>query len=133
DQVRTTLNNANANRPKGELADMDHAWRITATDQLLKAAEYRPLIVVYRNGAPVRLSDLGEVVDSVEDIRTAGLANGKPAVLVIIFRQPGANIIDAVDRIRGVMPQLQASIPAAARLAVMMDRTTTIRASIQDV
>jgi multidrug efflux pump len=133
DQVRSTLSAANANRPKGEISNANEAWRISATDQLLKAEQYRPLIVVYSKGAPVRLADVGQVEDSVEDIRTAGLSNGKPAVLVIIFRQPGANIIDAVDRIYALLPKLQASVPAAARLSVMMDRTTTIRASIQDV
>jgi len=104
-----------------------------ATDQLLKADQYKPLIVATRGGAPVRVSDLGVVRDSVEDIRNAGLANGKPAVLIIIFRQPGANIIETVDRVYAVMEQLQASIPPAMNLRVMVDRTTTIRASIKDV
>ncbi len=133
EQVRTILNSANANRPKGEFSNADATWRIDATDQLLKAEQYRPLIMVYKNGAPVRLSDIGEALDSVEDIRTAGLSNGKPAVLVIIFRQPGANIIKTVDNIYAILPQLQASMPAALKLTVMMDRTTTIRGSIQDV
>jgi len=133
DQVRTALSAANANHPKGQLADATHAWEISATDQLFKADEYRPLIIAYRHGAPVRLGDVGDVVDSVEDVRTAGLSNGKAAVLLIIFRQPGANIIETVDRVRALLPQLQASIPQAMELAVVMDRTPTIRASIHDV
>ena len=94
------LASANANRPKGQIADDDRAWSISTTDQLLKADEYRPLIVAYRNGAPVRLGDVATVTDSVEDIRAAGMSNGKPAIMMIIFRQPGANIIETVDRIR---------------------------------
>jgi multidrug efflux pump len=133
EDVRTALGNANANRPKGELSSIDRVWTLNTTDQLLKAAEYQPLIVAYRNGAPVRLSDIANVTDSVEDIRSGGLSNGKPAVLVIIFRQPGANIIATVDRIRAVLPQLQASLPPAIDLAVVQDSTTTIRASVHDV
>ncbi len=133
DQVRAVLNTANANRPKGRLADATTMWAISTTDQLLKAEQYRPLIVAYRNGAAVRLADVAEVEDSVENLRNAGLANGKPAVLIIIFRQPGANIIETVDRVRALLPQLQASIPTAIQLSVMIDRTTTIRASIHDV
>src|SRR5437016_517314 len=133
DEVRAALGAANANRPKGELADRASAWEISTTDQLLKAEEYRPLLVAYRNGAPLRVSDVAEVTDSVEDVRTAGLANGKPAVLLIIFRQPGANIIATVDRVRALLPQLRASILGAVDLSVVLDRTTTIRASIQDV
>ncbi len=133
DEVRAALGAANANRPKGELADRASAWEISTTDQLLKAEEYRPLLVAYRNGAPVRVSDVAEVTDSVEDVRTAGLANGKPAVLLIIFRQPGANIIATVDRVRALLPQLRASILGAVDLSVVLDRTTTIRASIRDV
>ena len=133
EQVRAALGAANANRPKGELANGTTAWAIRATDQLLKADQYRPLIVAYHDGAPVRLSDVAEVVDSVEDLRAAGLANGKPAVLIIMFRQPAANIIATVDRVRALLPQLRASIPAAIDLTVMLDRTTTIRSSIRDV
>ncbi|HVN83799.1 MAG TPA: multidrug efflux RND transporter permease subunit [Candidatus Binatia bacterium] len=133
DQVRAALSAANANRPKGQLADETTAWGISTNDQLWTAEEYRPLVVAYHNGAPVRLSDVGEVRDSVEDVRAAGLGNGKPAVLLIIFRQPGANIIETVDRVRALLPELQASIPQAINLGVMMDRTPTIRASIRDV
>src|SRR5215510_5749292 len=129
DQIRSFLAAANANRPKGELEDGSTSWGIHATDQLLKAEQYRPLIVAYRNGAPVRLSDLGDIVDSVEDLRGGGLANGKRAVLIIVFRQPGANIIDTVDRVRALLPQLRSSISPAIDLEVINDRTTTIRAS----
>jgi multidrug efflux pump len=133
EQVRSVLAAANANRPKGELAGDSQAWQLHTTDQLLKARQYIPLIVAYRNGAPVRLGDLGRVQDSVEDLRNAGLANGKPAILLVVFRQPGANIIETVDRVRGLMPQLRGSMSPAISLDIMVDRTTTIRASITDV
>ncbi len=133
EDVRTTLANANANRPKGEFADDTRAWSISTTDQLLKAAQYRPLIVAYHNGAAVVLSDVAQVVDSVENVRTAGMIDAKPAVLVIIYRQPGANIIDTVDRVYAALPSLHASIPADIKVTVGMDRTTTIRASVHDV
>jgi multidrug efflux pump len=133
DQVRASLGAANANRPKGRLADATIRWELSTTDQLQKAEQYRPLIVAYRNGAAVRLSDVAEIEDSVEDLRNAGLANGRPAVQLTIFRQPGANIIKTVDRITELIPQLQASIPHAMQISVMLDRTTTIRASIAEV
>jgi multidrug efflux pump len=133
DQVRAVLGGANANRPKGELADAATAWQISTTDQLLKAEQYRPLIVAYRRGAPVRLSDVGDVQDSVEDVRSWGLANGKPAIVVVIFRQPGANIIETVDRVRALLPELRASISQGIDISVVIDRTPTIRASIADV
>jgi multidrug efflux pump len=133
EDVRTVLGTANANRPKGHIADDDRAWSITTTDQLLKADEYRPLIVAYRNGAPIRLQDIATVTDGVEDIFAKGLSDGKPAVQIIIFRQPNANIIQTVDRVRALLPRLQAEIPAGIELAVALDRTTTIRASVEDV
>ncbi|MFI5378556.1 MAG: multidrug efflux RND transporter permease subunit [Tepidisphaerales bacterium] len=133
DDIRNSLAAANTNRPKGSVADDDRTWSITATDQLRKAAEYRPLIVSYKRGAAVHLSDIATVTDAVEDIRTHGLADGKPAISLIIFRQPGANIIDAVDRVKALKPQLQAEIPAGMKLDVVMDRTTTIRASVRDI
>jgi multidrug efflux pump len=133
EEVRTVLSQANANSPKGELADQRNSWALDATDQLLKAAQYRPLIVTYHNGAAVRLSDIAQVNDSVEDLRNAGMVNADPAVLIIVFRQPGANIIDTVDRVLGSLPQLQASIPPSIKLSVVMDRTTTIRASVREV
>jgi multidrug efflux pump len=131
--VRTVLASANANRPKGELNNRNKTFVITATDQLLKAEPYRSLIVSYRNGAPVRLSDVADVEDSVQDVRNTGISDGKPAVLVIIFRQPGANIIDTVDRVRAALPRLQASIPPAIKLTPVLDQTVTIRASVHDV
>ena len=107
EQVRTVLSSANANTPKGHFSDGHRMWEVGANDQIFKAGDYAPLVVAYRNGSAVRISDIGEALDSVEDIRNAGYANGKPSVLVIIFRQPGANIIDTVDRIRAVLPQLE--------------------------
>jgi multidrug efflux pump len=133
DDVRKALAAANANRPKGEVATIDRAWSLTTTDQLFKAAEYRPLIVSYRNGAPIRLADIATVTDSVEDIRTAGLSNGKSAIIIIVSRQPGANIISTVDGIRAILPQLQAAIPPTINLSVLIDATQTIRASVRDV
>ena len=91
------------------------------------------MLVAYHNGAPVRISDIGEAVDSVEDIRNAGYANGKPSILVIIFRQPGANIIDTVDAVRAALPQLKAAIPRSIDMTIAMDQTVTIRASVHDV
>jgi multidrug efflux pump len=133
EDVRTTLANANANRPKGEIGSVDRLWTLSTTDQLHKAAEYRPLVLKYHNGAGVRLSDVATVEDSVENVRAGGLSNGKPAILLIIFRQPGANVIATVDRIRAVLPQLHASISPAIDMQVAMDSTTTIRSSVHDV
>jgi multidrug efflux pump len=133
EDVRTALAAANANRPKGELASIERSWSLSTTDQLLKAAEYRPLVVAYRKGAAVRLADIAAVNDSVEDIRTAGLANGRPAILMMVFRQPGANIIETVDGVKAALPQLQATIPPIITLSVLIDATRTIRASVRDV
>src|SRR5437667_3332160 len=132
EQILATLTAANANRPKGQLSDGQHTWQMATTDQLFKAEEYRPLIVSFRRGAPIRLSDIATVEDSFEDRRNAGLANGKPAVVVQVFKQPKANIIETVDRIYGLLPLLRASIPSID-LSVIVDRTTTIRASIKDI
>jgi multidrug efflux pump len=133
EDVRAALGAANANRPKGSIGDEGRAWSLMATDQLFTAQEYAPLIIAYRNGAPIRLQDVSELSDSVEDVRTFGMANGKPSILLIIYRQPGANIIGTVERIRGIMPQLEAQIPADMDLHVALDRTATIRASLEDV
>jgi len=133
DTVRNALNAANANRPKGQVSNNTTSVSFTDTDQLFTADQYRPLIVSYNNGAPVRLGDVAEVEDSVSDRRNIGLANGKPGVLVIVFRQPGANIIDTVDRVRALMPFLQSSISPAIDLSVAMDRTVTVRASVKDI
>ncbi|HET9166940.1 MAG TPA: efflux RND transporter permease subunit, partial [Candidatus Angelobacter sp.] len=134
EQVRAALNAANANRPKGEFAGAVNAWQITANDQLFKAEDYKNIIVAKNTtGGVVRLQDVADVQDSVEDIRNTGVANGKPAVLMIVFRQPGANIIEAVDHVKALIPELQASIPAGIKLEVALDRTTTIRASVADI
>ena len=133
EQVRLSIAASNANRPKGSVEAGDKHWQIYANDQAKKASDYIPLIVSYRNGAAVRLSDLGEVVDSVENVRNAGLYNSKPSVLLIISKQPGANVIETVDRIKAILPQLQASIPAAINLKIASDRTPSIRASLNEV
>ncbi len=133
EQVRSVLANANANSPKGFFSDEQRLWEVEANDQLFKAVDYRPLVVAYRNGSAVRISDVGQVVDSVEDLRNAGYADGDPSVLAIIWRQPNANIIDTVDRIRSELPFLKAAIPQSIHLGVAMDRTVTIRASVRDV
>jgi len=133
DTVRTALGLANANRPKGELSGPVNAWMIQSNDQIFRADQYRSLIVSYKNGAPVRLGDVADVQDSVEDIRVVGLSSGKPAVLMIVSRQPGANIIATVDRVYAALPQLKASISPAINLNVVLDRTTTVRASVADI
>ncbi|MGZ4731639.1 MAG: multidrug efflux RND transporter permease subunit, partial [Terriglobales bacterium] len=133
DTVRAALTNANANRPKGELAVPINAWTVDAHDQIFLADQYRRLIVSYNTGAPVRLGDVGLVQDSVEDIRNVGLSSGKPAVLIIVSRQPGANIIATVDRVRAALPQLKSSISPAIDVSVILDRTTTVRASVHDI
>jgi len=133
EDVRTMLSRQNANLPKGQFANHQTTADVAANDQLLKAAQYQPLIVGYQNGAAIKLSDVANVQDSVENLRAAGFVNGKPSVLVIIFRQPGANIIETVDRIRQALPSLKASISSAIEFTVVMDRTTTIRASVRDV
>jgi multidrug efflux pump len=133
EDVRNMLSQQNANLAKGQLANETTTSDLATNDQLLKAVDYRPLIVGYHDGAAIRLSDIANVQDSVENLRSAGLANGKPCALVIVFRQPGANIIDTVDGVRAALPQLKASIPSAINLTVVMDQTTTIRASVREV
>ena len=133
EDVRMAITSTNANRPKGAVEDGDRHWQIGANDQARRAAEYMPLIVTYKDGAPVRLSDVADVVDSVQDLRNAGSADGRPSVLLIVNRQPGANIIETVDRVRALVPQLRASIPAAIDMRVVQDRTPTIRASLREV
>jgi multidrug efflux pump len=131
--VASALSNANAHQAKGAIDGDKFRWNVNATDQLFKASEYAPLIVKYQNGAAVRLRDLGDVIDSVENTRVDGLDNGHPSIIIAISRQPGANIINTVDHIRAVLPQLRASLPPAVDLHVTQDRTTTIRASVHDV
>jgi len=133
EQVRTVLASANANVPKGQFTTGAQTWEVGANDQITKAINYQPLVVAHHNGTAVRISDIGEAVDSVEDLRNAGYANGKPSVLMIIFRQPGANIIQVVDRLRATLPQLHAAMPSGIDMRVAMDQTVTIRASVRDV
>ncbi len=133
EEVRAALRSANANTPKGNLEDQSNRWVLFATDQLLKPEQYTPLIVAYRNGAPVRLSDIAKVTEGIEDLRNSGYANGKTAVTMGIGRQPGANIIQTVDRIKALLPELRASIPPSATLNIISDRTVTIRASVNDI
>ncbi|HMI52350.1 MAG TPA: multidrug efflux RND transporter permease subunit [Candidatus Saccharimonadales bacterium] len=133
ESVRRSLQSANANLAKGSLSDGKKTWTVAATDQLFKAYEYEPLTVASKNGAPVHLRDIAQVLDSVEDSRNLGLSDGKPSVIIAIFRQPGANMIETVDRIMALLPQLSASISPSLHLGVAVDRSTTIRASVHDV
>ena len=133
EDVRLAIRGTNANRPKGAVEDGERHWQILANDQAKKAADYLPLVVAYRKGAAVRLTDVGEVLDSVQDLRNDGSADGRPAVMLILYRQPNANIIETVDRVRALLPVLSASIPGAIDLRVAMDRTPTIRASLREV
>jgi len=133
EDVRAALASANAHSPKGMIEEGDQRFQIYTNDQATRAADYRPLVIAYRDGSPVRLTDVAEVRDSVENLRNQGLANGKPAVLVFIYKQPGANIIETVDRVKAILPQLEASIPNAINVEMTLDRTVTIRASLRDV
>ncbi len=132
EDVRNAIAATNANRPKGLVEDDTRNWQIGANDQAKTAAEYRPLVITYRNGAAVRLGDVASVIDSVENVRNAGATNGKPSVLLFVYRQPGANIIDTVERVKALLPQLRASIPSAIDLQVVMERTTSIQASLRE-
>ena len=133
EDVRAALASANAHAPKGAIETGDRHYQIYDNDQATKADEYRPLIVAYRNGAAVRLTDVGDVLDQVENIRNAGLTNGKPSVLVTVYRSPGANIVETVDRIYGLLPELKAAISPAIDLTPAVDRSTTIRTSLKEV
>ena len=132
EDIRAALASANANSPKGAIEDDDYHYQVYANDQASHADQYRDLVIAYRNGAPVRLADVAEVLDSVEDLRNAGLVNGKPGVAVILSRQPGANIIQAVDGVRAELPRLIASLPGDIDLTVAVDRSKTIRQSLHD-
>jgi len=133
EDVRAALGSANAHSPKGGIDVANQRYQIYSNDQARKADDYKSLILAYRNGAAIRLSDVGEVVDSVENVRTLGLSNGKPAIVMIVYRQPGANIIQMVDRVKMLMPQLQASVSPAMDINLVVDRSKTIRASLRDV
>jgi multidrug efflux pump len=133
EDVRAALASANAHSPKGMIEDDERRFQIYTNDQANHAVDYRPLVIAYRDGSPVRLTDVAEVRDSVENLRNQGLSNGKPAVLVFLYKQPGANIIDTVDRVKAILPQVQASIPSAINVEMTLDRTITIRTSLHDV
>jgi len=133
EDVRAAIGTSNANRPKGVIEDGPVQWSLNTTDQLMTAEDYRPLMIAYRNGAPVRLSDVANITDSVEDIRNFALADGRPSVSLLIFRQPGANIIQTIENVKSVLPQLRSQLPAAIDLDIGMDRSTTIRASLLEV
>ena len=132
EDVRAALASANADSPKGAIENGRTHFQIYTNDQAIQASDYRPLVIAYRNGNAVRLSDVADVEDSVEDLRNAGLFNNRPSVLVILFREPGANIISTVDGVKAVLPQLKAAMPAGIEIDAASDRTTTIRASLHD-
>ncbi len=131
--VRQAVTAANANRPKGLVDDGQKSWQIGANDQARTAADYAPIVLRYVNGNALHLQDLGQVTDSVQDVRNYGVANGRPAILLQLFKQPGANVIEAVARVRAVLPRLRSAIPPEIRLDVVSDRTPTVRASIYEV
>lgn len=133
EEIRIAVVSANGNRPKGLIEDIDRHWQVDANDQAFKATDYAPLIIRWRGGNAVRLQDIATVSDSVQDLRNYGVADGRPAVMLMLYKQPDANIIESVDRVRSLLPWLQASIPAAIDLRVMSDRTPTIRASIREM
>ena len=133
EDLRTALGQANVDQAKGVFDGPRQAWTIGANDQILSSAQYNPIVVAYRNGAPIRLSDVATVIDSAENVKQAAWVNKTPTVLLNIQRQPGTNIIGLVDRIQKVLPQLRASLPSAINMRVISDRTTTIRASVSDV
>ncbi|HSD42948.1 MAG TPA: MdtB/MuxB family multidrug efflux RND transporter permease subunit [Burkholderiales bacterium] len=133
EDVRTAITAANVKKAKGSFDGPSRSYTIDANDQLRSAAEYRPIVIAYRSGAPILLSDVADVVDDTENIRLAAWMNDVPAVILNIQRQPGANVIEVVDRIKRALPQLQASLPAAVDVAILTDRTVTIRASVRDV
>ncbi|EEQ15369.1 Multidrug resistance protein mdtC [Yersinia frederiksenii ATCC 33641] len=133
DAVRQAISAANVRRPQGSIDDSQQHWQVQANDEIKTAEGYRPLVINYHNGAAVRLQDVANVIDSVQDVRNAGMSDGKPAVLLVISREPGANIIATVDRIRAELPALQASIPASIQLSIAQDRSPTIRASLDEV
>src|ERR1700731_3731879 len=133
EDVRTALRTANANTPKGNLENQSNRWIVDDTDQLLKPEQYSPLIITYRNGAPVRLSDIANVSEGIEDVRNSAYASGKIAVSMGVGRQPGANIIETVDRILSLLPELRVSMPPTVTIGTNFNRTTTIRASVKDI
>jgi multidrug efflux pump len=132
EDIRAALASANANSPKGTIDDGERRYQVYTNDQATEANDYKPLVVAYRNGAAVTLTDVAAVNNSVEDLRNLGLANGNPSVLIIIFRQPGANIINVIDQVKAELPHLQAAMPADVNVSIAIDRSTTIRQSLHD-
>ena len=133
EQVRAAITGTNANRPLGAVEREDHYWQVATNDQARQAADYAPLVLRWAGGNAVRLSDVADVADSVQDVRNYGVANGKPAILLQVYKQPGANILEAVERVRALLPQLKASIPEAIDITIVSDRTPTLRASLVEV
>jgi multidrug efflux pump len=133
EDVRAALSSANAHSPKGAIEQGDRQYQLYSNDQASKAADYQSLVIAYRDTAPVWLSDVATVTDSVENLRNEGIANGSPAVLVILYRLPNANIISTVDRVKAALPRIKASLPAGIDITMVMDRSTTIRVSLHDV
>src|SRR6266576_2048420 len=133
EDIRSALTQNNVNAPKGNFDGPRQSYAIGANDQIFSAAEYANVIIAYKNGLPVRLRDVGEVIDNVENVRLAGWVGHKPAVILDVQRQPGANIIQTADRVKALLPKLRASIPPSVKVAILTDRTETIRASVRDV
>ncbi|MFT3990908.1 MAG: efflux RND transporter permease subunit [Luteolibacter sp.] len=133
DEIRQTIADNNASSPKGDVQSGERRWQITATDQLSKASEYLPMIIGYKQGAAVRLQDVAKVTDATEDVMNYGTSGGLPSVSLVLFRQPGANILETTAAVRELMPRLEASLPASISLQVVMERTTTIKASLYEV
>jgi len=131
--VQTAIMNTNVNQPKGQLNNQSHSWEIMSNDQMFEAKSFKPIIVSYKNDAPIRLMDVGDVIDSVEDLRNAGISDGKPSVVLVIFKEPGSNIIETVDRLYHALDNIKGAIPTAINLTVTMDRTETIRTSLAHV
>ncbi len=133
DDLRTTISNANSNAPKGSFDGASHAYTINANDQIQSADDYRNIVVAYKNGAPVHLSDVASVVESAENVKLSSWMNTTPAILINVRQRPGANVISVVDAIKDILPQIQAGLPAAVQMTILTDRTNTIRASVADV
>src|SRR5713226_9104966 len=130
EDVRTALAQNNVSAPKGSFDGQRQSYSISANDQIFSAAEFREVIVAYKNGSPVRLRDIGDVIDNVENVRMAGWVDGKPAVILDVQRQPGANIIETANRVKALLPNLRSAIPPSVKISILADRTDTIRASV---
>src|SRR5258708_15624845 len=133
EDVPSALGQNNVNAPKGSFDGQRQAYSISANDQIFSAAEFREVVVAYKNGSPVRLRDIGDVIDNVENVRMGGWVDGKPAVILDIQRQPGANIIETANRVKTLLPKLRSAIPPSVKISILADRTDTIRASVRDV